>query len=459
MFGGRTADEYALKSDLENIDTEVSWNDLTDKPFGETTTVKEVLTWDGVVLDDDPSGEVYGTLITYHRVSDDVPSVEQLSAGGIYTLCQNSEFMDTEFTSSDVQDNTSVGFIVVGPVIIACTDNVTAQGLTFPKAGIYFMSMPEEYASGFKVNGYQFETKTVKKISGKYVEGMGYVEESAVVFYDGEYEIVHYEDYDETCGEALWVYDRDTVPGYGSSAPIIVEFDGVSYKFNIEWGMNGSGTFYAEGSDSAPFWVMFYGASNMFSITLWADAPGIHNVRAYIQSETIHPIDPKFLPSGGSNGIFFVKVVGTYDVSKGTRTYECDKLASEIAEAYNNGSYVLCWLDEAINDYQRTNVMCSPTGYDSEYGEFKFAGLDLEYSSHNAYCISIGENYEPYVNAYPCGLPYEIFGSNDYRHLVWRKSGSTGIWEMTDNVVIRSASGKYFKLTVDDNGTLSAAAV
>lgn len=164
---------YAIEEDVTKLSGKyvegMGWSEVT-KSHSDT------LTWDGVGSADDPSGEVYGNLITYHRVSDDVPSVEQLSAGGIYTLCQNSEFMDTEFTSSDVQDNTSVGFIVVGPVIIACADNVTAQGLTFPKAGIYFMSMPEEYASGFKVNGYQFETETetIHPIDPKFLGGQDY---------------------------------------------------------------------------------------------------------------------------------------------------------------------------------------------------------------------------------------------------------------------------------------------
>lgn len=281
------------------------YNLCKNKAYGEYTTVKEVLTWDGVVLDDDPSGEVYGTLITYHRVSDDVPSVEQLSAGGIYTLCQNSEFMDTEFTSSDVQDNTSVGFIVVGPVIIACTDNVTAQGLTFPKAGIYFMSMPEEYASGFKVNGYQFETKTVTKISGKYVEGMGYSEKDYNYVIERQTVNAYLEEIPGTFGA---VVDGSLSPDMGGKT-YTVFFDGKEYKctgfvkpeFDNMTAIGNLSILHLGDDTGEPFAFMYQGGNT----AVFAPMNGEHEIAIYEVSETIHPIDPKFLPSGSGGGAVY----------------------------------------------------------------------------------------------------------------------------------------------------------
>lgn len=136
-----------------------------------TKSYTDTLTWDGVLSDDDIIKTIGGYTLGYHRVSDEVPSLEQLSAGGICTVYQESEFKTIEFTSDEVEDRSSEGAITAGAVAVICRDNVTIDGATFPKAGIYFMSAPDVYISGFKVNGYQFEvvTETIHPIDKKYL--------------------------------------------------------------------------------------------------------------------------------------------------------------------------------------------------------------------------------------------------------------------------------------------------
>lgn len=142
----------------------LAWSELT-KSYSDT------LTWDGVLSDDDLIKTIGGYTLGYHHVSDEVPSLEQLSAGGTCTVYQDSGFNAVEFTSEKLEDRSSEGIIMAGAVLVVCRDNVTVDGLTFSKAGIYFMSSPDVYISGFKLNGYQFEvvTETVHHIDEKYL--------------------------------------------------------------------------------------------------------------------------------------------------------------------------------------------------------------------------------------------------------------------------------------------------
>ena len=157
-----------------------SWNDLTDKPFGEeTTTVNEPLniTWDG-----NTEGLVSGTMgdgqpFPMFKVSDLVLTDEQLkmatttnSAGTIIVIKDQWE--------SGIED----GGVVVGEdltlavqVLEARVDGATldygGMTLVFPEKGLYFMVFPDgTYVKSFTTTEpIEHEKTVIKKVDEKYL--------------------------------------------------------------------------------------------------------------------------------------------------------------------------------------------------------------------------------------------------------------------------------------------------
>ena len=146
-----------------------SWNDLTDKPFGEEVVYGDTLTWDGnmegkttveVALDD---GMLY--LV---KVSDVVPTIDDLSNGVTATV---SGMGSMEIPAEETM--TGDGYINAGnAMFVVSTPNTTVEeiGLTFAETGTYFMSQDGMYISELTINGYTgLEATETVKIPAKYM--------------------------------------------------------------------------------------------------------------------------------------------------------------------------------------------------------------------------------------------------------------------------------------------------
>ena len=136
-----------------------SWNDLTDKPFGEieeVVTEEMTIEWDGVVGDRETIVLVESTTYPIYgvRVSDAVIPNEDALLGATITA---NRFGDTTVLNGSDQD---VTIAVADNGIIYFNDNlvisVPADGLsdserTYPKKGLYMMCMPagETYVSKY----------------------------------------------------------------------------------------------------------------------------------------------------------------------------------------------------------------------------------------------------------------------------------------------------------------------
>lgn len=134
----------------------VSWNDLTDKPFGEITA--EEIRWSVDNLETRYTVEVVGQ--PYYHMSDKTPSYEQLKNGVTAFMSDGKEEESFQMSSDYVRDMD--GVVALGQaVIIVPSDNFTveAMGGTFEKKGIYAMVIGDgEYAnkiaSGLLIPGY-----------------------------------------------------------------------------------------------------------------------------------------------------------------------------------------------------------------------------------------------------------------------------------------------------------------
>lgn len=161
-----------------------SWNDLTDKPFGETNS--ETITYDGVLTEPyvtigESIGDGYIISIYFVKVSDSVPTGEELNGKELTIVATDmGEDRVTKkiFPAADdsFEDD---GLVVIndGEILVIPTDNYVVDGeIVFPSKGVYVVCMTltmqgqtgqASYVRSFTVPGYVF--KQIKQIEEKYI--------------------------------------------------------------------------------------------------------------------------------------------------------------------------------------------------------------------------------------------------------------------------------------------------
>lgn len=113
-----------------------SYNDLTDKPFGEQQTGSDTLIWDGNVEGRVTVTDAYGT---YVKISDKVLTETDLAAGWSILY---SDGLLVKIPPEDVNDDilyTYGGVLIINnaSIIVIPTDNHLLDGTLFPKKGVY----------------------------------------------------------------------------------------------------------------------------------------------------------------------------------------------------------------------------------------------------------------------------------------------------------------------------------
>lgn len=145
-----------------------SWNDLTDKPFyEETETVNEPLniTWDG------NTDGLVSVMDIYYKVSDLVLTDEQIRTVTIFV--NGGEPLTGAQYYEKLNDNISIIGTEVSAAFVN-VDNAEFNGVVFPKAGIYAMSVPGMVVSSLTTTEPIEQTKTVvKKIDEKFLPNAG----------------------------------------------------------------------------------------------------------------------------------------------------------------------------------------------------------------------------------------------------------------------------------------------
>ena len=147
-----------------------SWNDLTDKPFYETTTGEDIITWDG-----NKTGlpNVSGM---FYLKSSVVPTIEDLANGGTLVYQGGTE----TFTSDGISNITDTLLMIkVGSnsraVIATCDNAVAANGSIIPDKGVYLLhsGASTQYVSSFAINGFSFKETEIKTIDPKFLPPVG----------------------------------------------------------------------------------------------------------------------------------------------------------------------------------------------------------------------------------------------------------------------------------------------
>lgn len=147
-----------------------SWNDLTDKPFGETVVPGDTLTWDGntdglvAVWVDEGVGLC--------KVSDAVVTKDDCANDLSVTITGMTIPFPGEEAQSYFADD---GFMFAEYFAFVPADNYywADADLTFPEAGVYFISDPEMFVSELVIYDYTGFTKTeIEKLDIKYLPKM-----------------------------------------------------------------------------------------------------------------------------------------------------------------------------------------------------------------------------------------------------------------------------------------------
>jgi hypothetical protein len=154
-----------------------SWNDLTDRPFGETTTYGDTLTWDGNTegLEFVDLFEVAGAV--YYKISNAIPTVDDLANGvsvgmslGNVNTYPAGEFIPI---SDGVLSTDAMEFFIVDESAVG----VDIEGIIFPESGVYVMFMADEgdavgvYVTSLTINNYNgFECTETVPLPNKYLD-------------------------------------------------------------------------------------------------------------------------------------------------------------------------------------------------------------------------------------------------------------------------------------------------
>jgi hypothetical protein len=155
-----------------DVDHTHNWNDLKDKPFGKTTTYGDTLTWDG-----DTSGLVSTVDIngyTYYKVSDAVPTLDDLIGGGTIVHIDGGDSDEMDLGDYESYDGTIMlprGIFIVSEDNAILTEDFGGDApysIQFPKKGLYFVYYEEKNRTkSLTINGYTGFTK--EKIKQEYL--------------------------------------------------------------------------------------------------------------------------------------------------------------------------------------------------------------------------------------------------------------------------------------------------
>ena len=286
-----------------------SWNDLTDKPFGEVTTEKEVL------AECQPEFVANQGLFA---LTDDLT----LSDGETYIVVWNG----VEYKSVvHVQMIDGVALLALGE--LSFMDGPAGNGEPFgiiyaPSVYVEFgwtgIIAPLDGSTTLTISIRQ-EVPEVKKISGKYVEGMGWAEKSVsgkVVVEETAYRVNNSDFGTLVNPEPLENGSYASMPtefSFESGKTYRITVDGVPYIGTAEY-REGYGNF--GGGDGVPLvdenggyhgvfvTAMGAGYSNYF---YYDEGPeeghtGTFIIEEVAEVETVHPIDEKFIVLTSPNG-------------------------------------------------------------------------------------------------------------------------------------------------------------
>lgn len=150
--------------ETEEVQNEVSWDDIDDRPFGNLPTGSDTLRWDG-----NAEGLIQADGYTSYLISESTPTLADFENGASYTYLQNGEELSANLGMGTAIYEAGDGCIVVSNTTIALKDGATLGDVTYPKKGTYFTWIGNNaYTTSLTINGYNgFPSE--KKLDAKWL--------------------------------------------------------------------------------------------------------------------------------------------------------------------------------------------------------------------------------------------------------------------------------------------------
>ena len=212
----------------------------------------------------------------------------------------------------------------------------------------------------------------------------------------------------------------------------VVSFDGTTYQVSCKF-HNLSGTLYigngaklGQEDTGEPF---IYGYRDNLGAGFWFSyADGNEHTISLIEFvKTIHKLDSKFIPWDKNSVVPNPVYIDVSDAFDNWSEDRYDEIKAVVIEALLKGSVM--WIKEPDASLYSMVLMANIYDYNENY-----VNIDI--------------------------LSYDLIGGYEHRSIQTLKIKPSGVFkgskELYNDFLVASPSGKAFKITVDDNGTLTA---
>lgn len=216
--------------------SDCDWNIMKNKPFGETTTLSNTLTWDGN-LDKDDIDMTASQGVALIKLSDSTPTVEELVGGGTCVnngmTIQFTQYLDSGAGMLMAWNNEwdDDDMLMLCPVIFSVDMPAGAMGddaPAIPKGTYVFHVTGMTNFESCTFNSYQFKTTKLKTLDTKYLEPFETVEVGGnTLAWDGNTAGLY------TPGNDLYLVS-DAIPSYAElSAGAVVDLSGLGGRASV----------------------------------------------------------------------------------------------------------------------------------------------------------------------------------------------------------------------------------
>lgn len=382
-FWEHVVDKISDKADINHTH---NWNDLKDKPFGETTTYGDTLTWDG-----NTEGRYMVDMDGFplYLISEVTPTATDMANGLKFTDMHGSVM---ELPFEDVAQVLNNGIIDSELFLVIPQDNCDFNGITFGKQGLY-MGWGEglNNVTAITINGYTgFEMETTAPLPNKYLDIIETVGGDTLTW-DGDMNGLEFVEGDD--GVTLYKIS-DTAPTLAElQQGCVLTVDGEQLEIPSDSIVPITETVYALFGN--PTYGMGVLQDNVDLNGVIIPHKGFYifpdpSISYSDYSLTINgytgfakeKIKQEYLPSGGGassgGGAFVVNITPNDEFS----VFTADKTYNEIADAFNAGNQILCMcpaMASCFNLIQTTEMM-------GETGAFVFSSVSINGSGYVMCC-------------------------------------------------------------------------
>ena len=350
------------------------------------------------------------------------------------------------------------------PVVIACDKAMSINSIEFPSAGVYVMYVPSTDSTKPSIYCSELSKTVVHKLDPKFLPDSVPYEKTIVVneplniTWDGNTEgLVSVQGMMYKVSDLVLTNEQIKLctvqKGDSMPSPIAITWESmveagdvteevVNFAFSVMFVRKAGAV--VQGVALPKTGIYFSKTSTEFVSSLTTTEPVEHT------KTVVKKLDKKYLPDdvgGGGSNTKFIITASTEDYEH----YTCDKSYSEIKAAIDEGITPVMHLGWTPLPNSDTN---KPMLYELTFLAINDVDKWVSFWTNSGY----PDSGYIYVSVYEneCSFstqPFLPFPNRRGAYIVGKNSFD---WEITDAPIVYSPEGKKYKITVDNNGTLTA---